>query len=298
MGFDLNSIPDQSGKVAIVTGSNIGLGFATAKYLVLNNAHVVIASRTEKKGLDAVAELGKMKADAKVEFMQLDLANSKSIEAFANAFIKKGLPLHILVNNAGIMGVEHSKTVDGYEVTMGTNHVGTYLLTRLLLDTLKRSAPARVVTVSSLLANGAKADLEDVGGKSYRTSGIDVYEISKLYNIMFAQELDRRAKAEGVRSFVVQPGFVKSDLIQKTKPGAFSLMGKLLQTVMQSADKGAISSLYAATSDEVLATGASKMYGPNIVNMGNTSARNIKAKDVNGTNNIVLWERTQELLGL
>jgi len=298
MGFDLDNIPDQSGKVAIVTGSNIGVGFATAKYLVLNNAHVIIASRTPKKGLDAVAELQKMKPDAKVEFMQLDLASSDSIRSFANAFIEKGLPLHILVNNAGIAAVPHSKTVDGYEVTLGTNHLGTYLLTHLLLDTLKKSAPARVVTVSSLIANMAKVDLDDVGGKSYEKSDMGVYGTSKLYNVMFAQELDKRVRADGVRSFVVQPGVAKSDILKKTEKSTLTAIMKRMQFMMQSSDKGAISTLYAATSDEVLTTGASKMYGPNMMNMGNTKARKIGSKDVSVTNNELLWNKTQALVGV
>uniref|UniRef100_A0A7S3EB72 Protochlorophyllide reductase n=1 Tax=Rhodosorus marinus TaxID=101924 RepID=A0A7S3EB72_9RHOD len=298
MVFDLNNIPDQSGKVAIVTGSNVGLGFSTAKYLVLNNAHVIIASRTPKKGLDAVAELKNMKPDAKVEFMQLDLANSDSIRSFANAFIEKRLPLHLLVNNAGIAIVPHSKTVDGYEVTLGTNHLGTYLLTNLLLDTLKKSAPARVVTVSSLIANMAKADLNDVAGRSYENSSMDVYGTSKLYNVMFAQELDSRVRADGVRSFVVQPGVAKSDMLRKTERSGLSTMMKAMKFMMQSTDKGAISTLYAATSDEVLATGPSRMYGPNFMNIGNTEARKIESKDVTATNNKILWEKTQEIVGV
>uniref|UniRef100_A0A7S3EJZ9 Protochlorophyllide reductase n=1 Tax=Rhodosorus marinus TaxID=101924 RepID=A0A7S3EJZ9_9RHOD len=296
MGFDLNKIPDQTGKVAIVTGSNIGVGFATAKYLVLNNAHVIIASRTEKKGLDAVAELVKMKPDAKVEFMQLDLASLDSVRAFVNAFIEKGLPLHILVNNAGIAGVPHSKTADGCEISLATNHLGTYLLTTMLLDTLKKSAPARVVTVSSLLANGAKADFDDVGGKRYETSDMGVYAVTKLYNIMFAQELDKRVRGEGVRSFVVQPGIVKSDLFRKTETTAFTTLSKAMKFLMQTPDQGSISSLYAATSDEVIPIGASKMFGPNYMNIGNSAARKIGAKDVNDINNKLLWEKTQELV--
>eukprot|EP00189_Rhodosorus_marinus_P004496 CAMPEP_0113965974 /NCGR_PEP_ID=MMETSP0011_2-20120614/8061_1 /TAXON_ID=101924 /ORGANISM="Rhodosorus marinus" /LENGTH=298 /DNA_ID=CAMNT_0000978583 /DNA_START=249 /DNA_END=1145 /DNA_ORIENTATION=- /assembly_acc=CAM_ASM_000156 len=296
MGFDLNKIPDQTGRVAIVTGSNIGVGFATAKYLMLNNAHVIIASRTEKKGLGAVAELMKLKPDAKVEFMQLDLASLDSVRAFANAFIEKGLPLHLLVNNAGIAAVEHSKTADGHEVTLGTNHLGTYLLTTMLLDTLKKSAPARVVTVSSLAANFAKADFDDVGGKSYEKSDMGVYAVSKLYNVMFAQELDTRVRGEGVRSFVVQPGVVNSEIYSKSEPTALTRTAISMQFMMQSPDKGSISALYAATSDEVLPIGASRMFGPNFLNMGNTAARNIGSKDVNDTNNKLLWEKTQELV--
>eukprot|EP00189_Rhodosorus_marinus_P011198 CAMPEP_0184751736 /NCGR_PEP_ID=MMETSP0315-20130426/43204_1 /TAXON_ID=101924 /ORGANISM="Rhodosorus marinus, Strain UTEX LB 2760" /LENGTH=298 /DNA_ID=CAMNT_0027231021 /DNA_START=816 /DNA_END=1712 /DNA_ORIENTATION=- len=298
MGFNLNNIPDQSGKVAIVTGSNVGVGFSTAKFLVLNNAHVIIASRTPKKGLDAVAELKKMKPDAMVEFMQLDLANSESIRSFANAFIEKGLQLHILVNNAGISMVPHSKTVDGYEVTLGTNHLGTYLLTMLLLETLKKSAPARVVTLSSLAAHPAKADLDDVAGKSYEKSDMGVYGTSKLYNIMFAQELDNRVGADGVRSFAVHPGAAKSDLVTKIEPGMYNFLGKFVRLISQSTDNGAISSLYAATSDEVLATGASKLYGPNWFNMGNTAAREIGNKDVTPANNKILWEKTKEIVGV
>uniref|UniRef100_A0A7S2ZLX4 Protochlorophyllide reductase n=1 Tax=Rhodosorus marinus TaxID=101924 RepID=A0A7S2ZLX4_9RHOD len=298
MVFDLNNIPDQSGKVAIVTGSNVGLGFSTAKYLVLNNAHVIIASRTPQKGLDAVAELKKMKPNAKVEFMQLDLANSDSVRSFADAFIEKGLPLHLLVNNAGIAAVPHAKTVDGYEVTLGTNHLGTYLLTMLLLDTLKKSAPARVVTVSSLIANMSKANLNDVAGRNYEKSSMDVYGTSKLYNVMFAQELDNRVRADGVRSFVVQPGIAKSDMLRKTERSGITTMMKGMKFMMQSSDKGAISTLYAATSDEVLATGSSRMYGPNMMNRGNTEARKIGSKDVTAANNKILWEKTRELVGV
>lgn len=199
-------------QVYIVTGGNRGIGLETVRQLSAAGHHVILGSRSAEQGAQAAASVG-----GKVEAMALDLASLASVRAFADAFKAKGLPLHGLINNAGVYGVEGPRktTVDGFEAHFGTNHLGHFLLTNLLLDTLVRSAPSRVVTLSSGLHDAvmgkpaATMDFDDLQmEQSY--DGARAYAVSKLANILFTNELDRRFAEKRVTALAVSPGVVPS----------------------------------------------------------------------------------------
>jgi len=143
------STPRVDGKIFIVTGGNVGCGYETARALVRLGGHVIIGTRNKEKGEKAVESIKKDTGSEKIENMQLDLADLNSVRSFAQEFLKKNLPLHVLINNAGIMMVPFSKTVDGHENQFGSNHIGHFLLTNLLLDVIIKSAPSRIINLTS-----------------------------------------------------------------------------------------------------------------------------------------------------
>eukprot|EP01119_Soliformovum_irregulare_P010981 TRINITY_DN2718_c0_g1_i2.p1 TRINITY_DN2718_c0_g1~~TRINITY_DN2718_c0_g1_i2.p1 ORF type:complete len:224 (-),score=27.47 TRINITY_DN2718_c0_g1_i2:492-1163(-) len=187
---------DLTGKIALVTGGSSGIGRSTAKGLAKLGAHVILTSRSLERG-EEVARKINQETNAKVDAMALDTANFASVREFAKIFQARYNALHILVNNAGIGFRSFNKTADGFEEQFQTNHLGPFLLTNLLLDLIKKSAPARIVFVSSGLHFAAtKVDLEDlVEPKAYHPAG--QYQITKVLNILHALELQRRIDDEG-----------------------------------------------------------------------------------------------------
>jgi NAD(P)-dependent dehydrogenase (short-subunit alcohol dehydrogenase family) len=212
-------------RVAMITGGNSGIGFATVTKLAAKGFTVILASRNQQTSARAIQQITDSIPKAKVETIPLDLASFASVRQCAAAFQAKGYPLHLLINNAGgsIPGKEASFTVDGFERTFGTNHLGHFLLTNLLLEDLKRSAPARVITVSSELHNPAYAggphpdfDYENLKGEKYYNPQV-FYRNSKLANMWFAYELQRRLAGTGVTSNAVCPGFVPAAIAARRK---------------------------------------------------------------------------------
>jgi retinol dehydrogenase-12 len=212
-------------RVAMITGGNSGIGFATASKLVVRGFHVILASRNQQKSEEAIARMRAAIPNASVESIRLDLASSAAIRQCVAAFQLKGYPLHILINQAGgsFPGKQAQFTADGFEMTFGTNHLGHFLLTNLLLDDLKRSAPARVTTVSSQLhipgyAGGPPPDFDFNNLKAEKYYNAQVfYKNSKLANIWFAYELQRRLAGSGVNSNAVCPGFVPESIAVRRK---------------------------------------------------------------------------------
>eukprot|EP00299_Pterocystis_sp_00344_P008158 c2984_g1_i1.p1 GENE.c2984_g1_i1~~c2984_g1_i1.p1 ORF type:complete len:334 (+),score=60.82 c2984_g1_i1:42-1004(+) len=203
------------GKVAIVTGGNIGLGLETARVLALHGASVVLACRSEKNALQAIETIQKSVPNADVTWMLLDLANQKQVRKAAEEYVNSGKPLHILINNAGIMGCPRILTVDGFETQFGVNHLGHFTFTKALLPALKRSAPARVINLSSV-ANYAFAipqgiPFDDLDG-SKRYNSFERYSQSKLANILHAKQLQRIFDEEKVDIVAVSlhPGVIQS----------------------------------------------------------------------------------------
>ena len=187
-------------RVAMITGGNSGIGFAVALKLAARGIGVMLASRNQQASAQAMARIRAVHPSAVVESIPLDLSSFASVRQCASAFQSKGYPLHILINNAGgsVPGRQASFTVDGFELTFGTNHLGHFLLTALLLEDLKRSAPARVITVSSQLHDPAYAggpapdfDYDNLKGEKYYQPQV-FYRNSKLANLWFAYELQRR----------------------------------------------------------------------------------------------------------
>jgi len=203
-------------RVAMITGGNSGIGFATATKLAAKGIKVILASRNQQTSRQAIERIRDDNPNANLESIPLDLSSFASIRECAATFQAKGYPLHVLINNAGgaVPGRQASFTVDGFEMTFGTNHLGHFLLTNLLLDELVGSAPARVITVSSELHNPAYArgrgpdfDYDNLKGEKYYNSQV-FYRNSKLANVWFAYELQRRMAGTGVTSNAVCPGFV------------------------------------------------------------------------------------------
>ena len=245
------------GKVAIVTGANTGIGRETAKELAREGAHVFLACRSREKTqpvLDEINGLIQDKDQAKAEFLPLDLGSFDSVRKCAELFLEKNLPLHLLVNNAGLAGAK-GMTESGFEVTFGVCHVGHFLLTTLLLDKLKQSAPARIVVVSSKIHKRPKKfDLSDVRAPTKTLDGLKEYGLAKLANVLFAKALAKRLQGTGVTTYALHPGVVASD-VWRAIPWP---LDKLIKLFMISTEEGAKTSLYCAMADEV--AGQSGLY--------------------------------------
>jgi NAD(P)-dependent dehydrogenase (short-subunit alcohol dehydrogenase family) len=248
-------IPSQAGKTALVTGANSGIGYQAALELARHGAHVLLGCRDAAKGKAALDRLQREAPGASAELVELDMASLASIRAFAAAFAARNIPLDLLINNAGVMALPHRElTADGFERQFGTNHLGHFALTGLLLPQLLAAPAPRVITVASIAHRNGKIDFDNLQSeRSYKPW--DAYGESKLANILFAKELDRRARAahSTLISIPVHPG-VSTTNIFANGPGDKSVKAiavKLLAPVfMQADDAGALPTLYAATSPE------------------------------------------------
>ncbi len=212
---------DLRGRVYIVTGANSGAGFATSAQLVRQGAHVVGGCRRVEAGEAAFAQLAGLRGSAEV--MALDLASLDSVRRFAQAFLARHDRLDGLVNNAGVMGTPEGRTEDGFEVQIGVNHLGHFLLTELLIDTLKASAPARIVCVSSVMHVGTRNQVgeihvDDLHFEQRPYDRTEAYRQSKLANVLHALDLARRLEGTGVSAFSVHPGWIRSNLAQHMMP--------------------------------------------------------------------------------
>ncbi len=239
-------IPDQRGRTAIVTGANSGLGLVTARELARKDARVVMACRNTAKGEDAAAQIRRDVAGADVEVAELDLGSLDSVRAFTEGFAGE---TDLLINNAGVMAPPRRETADGFELQFGTNHLGHFALTAGLLDRVKD----RVVTLSSGAHRIGKIDFDDLQ-REQRYFRWTAYGQSKLANLMFALELDRRLRAAGspVKSLAAHPGYAATNLQSAAAPVFDRIFMKLSNAVIaQSADMGALPTLYAATKPDV-----------------------------------------------
>ncbi len=236
-------IPSQEGKLAVVTGSNSGLGLVTARELARAGARVVLACRNTEKGEAATREIG----DA-ADVRELDLANLDSVRAFAERFLSEHEGLDLLVNNAGVMAPPRRETSDGYELQFGTNHLGHFALTGLLVGAMASRDDARVVTVSSVAHKTGRIDFEDLQGeRQYRRWR--AYGQSKLANLLFALELDRRLRAAGsrARSLAAHPGYAATNIQSAASRRLRAFMAVINPVFAQRAEMGALPLLYAAT---------------------------------------------------
>jgi retinol dehydrogenase-14 len=249
----MDSPAPMSGATVVVTGANAGVGLETAAGLVDLGARVVLTARDEAKGANAADRIRGRGGPGTVEVAPLDLASFASIRHFARE-VAPGLGrLDVLVNNAGLVQLDHTVTEDGFETTFGVNHLGHFLLTTLLVDQLRSSAPARVVVVASLAHRSARSglDFEDLQAeRGY--SPIGAYNRSKLANIYFTRELARRLAGSGVTANSLHPGFVASRL---GRDGDGGLLGNIAMTLGRpfaiSPARGARTSIYLASSPAV-----------------------------------------------
>ncbi|RKP13172.1 retinol dehydrogenase 13 [Piptocephalis cylindrospora] len=212
-GGRCTATPDLTGRYAIVTGANTGIGLETAVTLARLGAHVVVASRDSDRTREAVKIIMHRSGSHSVSAIYIDLSDLKSIHAFADQYKATGYPLHLLINNAGIMmPPQREETVQGFERQFGINHLGHYLLTHLLLPILKASAPARVISLASIAHRSGNMDFSDLQYRTTPYAPLASYGRSKLANIMFSHELNTRMAAKGVTAYSVHPGLVRTDL--------------------------------------------------------------------------------------
>ena len=246
-------VPDMSGKTLIVTGGNSGIGFETAAALAGAGARVIITARDPRRGQAALEKIKSRGGSGSVELSVFDLGSLKSVREGASDLLGRADRIDVLVNNAGLMLTERSETPDGFETTFGVNHLGPFLLTVLLLDRIKDSAPARIVNVSSTAHQSARngLDFDDLQStKGY--AGMAVYGRSKLANIYFTTELARRLAGTGVTANSLHPGTIRSGFGGDGDAGGFFGWGiKVARPFMAGPAKGAETSVYLASAPEV-----------------------------------------------
>ncbi|XP_056914410.1 retinol dehydrogenase 12 isoform X1 [Takifugu flavidus] len=237
-----------NGKTVLITGANTGIGKETALDLARRGARVIMACRDVDKGEEAAAGIRGAYPPALVEVRELDLADTCSIRAFAETLLREINQLHVLINNAGVMMCPYTKTVDGFEMHIGVNHLGHFLLTHLLIGLLKRSAPARIVVVSSLAHNFGWIRFHDLHSQGSYNSGL-AYCQSKLANVLFARELARRLRGTEVTVNSVHPGTVNSDLTRHST--LMTIFFTVFAMFLKTPREGAQTSIYCALAEEL-----------------------------------------------
>lgn len=250
-----DDIPDQSGRIVLVTGANSGIGYETARQLAARHAHVVMACRSLDKAEAAKARIVKDMPDASLQVMPLDLSSLASVKAFAEAFQAEHDRLDLLINNAGVMIPPFSITEEGFELQFGTNHLGHFALTGLLLPLINRTPEARIVTLSSEAHRLGKIDFDNLNAeKGY--AKWPFYGQSKLANLLFTYELQRHLEAAGHTTIAVaaHPGWTATNLQRHTGLVAFFNRFFAMQP-----EQGALPTLFAATAPSV---SGGTFYGP------------------------------------
>jgi len=291
--WSAEALGDQTGRTAIVTGSNSGIGFETARVLAGKGATVVMACRNLEKANPKADEIRAAHPSADVEVMQLDLSDLDSVQRFADAFRSKHSRLDLLINNAGIMVPPHGKTTQGFETQFGVNHLGHFALTGSLLDLLTNTPGARIVTVSSVAHLMGKIDFADLNWeKGYKAQA--AYGQSKLANLLFTYELQRRLAAAGKDTLAVaaHPGWTDTNL--QTHAKAVKFMNRFFA---QNALMGALPTLYAATEPSVH---GAEYFGPSGFMEMNGPPKKVKSNRRSHDRNVAerLWNVSEELTGV
>jgi NAD(P)-dependent dehydrogenase (short-subunit alcohol dehydrogenase family) len=241
------------GKTVIITGGNSGIGFATAVALARDGAHTVITARDQNRGLRAAEAIRSASGSDSVELVVFDLAELASVRRGADEILRSCDRIDVLVNNAGLVLSERTETVDGFESTFAINHLGPFLLTQLLTERMVASAPARMVTVSSIAHSSARNGLDFEDLQSTREySAMGAYGRSKLANILFSNELALRLEGTGVTSNALHPGVVATGFAADGDTGGMLALGaRLIRPFILTPDKGATTSVHLASSPEV-----------------------------------------------
>ena len=291
-----SQLPDLSGKTYVITGSNSGIGFEAARLLSERSAKVIMACRSINKGEKARDKL-KETCTGGVDLVQIDLSDLSSVRKGADEIRARANSIDGLINNAGIMMTPREKTVDGFDLQMGTNHLGHFLLTGLLLDKVE-AANGRIVVLSSIAHKGGALDLEDfMSERNY--SPTRAYTQSKLANLMFAFELDRRLQAAGSKAICIacHPGYTDTNL-QSTGPTG------LLKVFWSTMNKVAAQGLEAGASPTVLAAAGKEVkrgayYGPGRFGdtRGPISDANVSKHALDRDKQMRLWKKSETLVG-
>ncbi|KAG7494020.1 hypothetical protein JOB18_021293 [Solea senegalensis] len=238
------------GKTAIVTGANTGIGKFIAMDFARRGARVILACRSEARGTAALTEIREKTGNADVHLRLVDVSSMDSVREFARRILDEEKALHILVNNAAISGFPRQITKDGFEISFATNHLGPFLLTNLLLDLMKRSAPARIVTLSSVNHYRGEVDFSHFKGDNLVHHMDTVYNHTKLHNIICTNELAHRLQGTGVTANSVHPGVVMTEVMRNYSiivRGIFNFIGIFF---FKSSEEGAVSPIYCAVAEE------------------------------------------------
>jgi len=274
-----------TGKVCIVTGANTGIGKETALGLARLGATLVMVCRDRERGEAAQREIKQKSGNSNVDLMLCDFSSQNSIRQFVRDFTERHHRLDVLVNNAGVVLRQHSMTEDGLESTFAINHLGYFLVTNLLLDVLKKSAPSRIVNVASTAHKYGKLDISGwPTGRNYSSFG--AYANSKLANVLFTYELARRLKGSGVTANCLHPGGVGTNLFR----GLPAFMQTLIKLVTISPERGARTSIFLASSPEVEGV-TGKYFARSKQQRSSEASRDEEAANI-------LWEVSAELTGL
>lgn len=274
MGINLkwntSSIPNQQGKVYIITGANTGIGYAAAKTLAAKNARVYMASRNRDKQQKACEDIKREFPYAQVEWLECDLGNLRSVQECSEEFKRRNEPLHCLINSAGVIDPPDDSTPEGFEVTMGINYFGAFYLTHLLADKLLQQPRSRIVFENSISEVHGELHWDDLIGAKAKRSDYMCYANSKLFLMMFCGELQRRLRSAGssIDCMSAHPGISSTDIFRKqdkSKPSAnvLDVLGNNVLARIQPPERGCHSMLYAATEPALTGDGgAHKHYGP------------------------------------
>ena len=289
--WDSRDVPDQKGRVAIITGSSSGIGYETARVLASKNATVVIAVRNLEKGESALKKIKSTFPEANARIMELDLAELDSVHKFAEGFRKNFSQLDLLINNAGVMMPPYSKTADGFELQFGTNHLGHFALTGLLLDLILKTENSRIVTVSSSGHRSGKIDFDDLNWEKRKYKKLGTYADSKLANLYFTYMLQEKLETRGLRTIAVasHPGWTGTELQRHV--GLFKFLNRFFS---QSIDMGALPTLYAATAPDVK---GSDYYGPSGWKEMKGYSKKVDSNELSHDKDIAkkLWDISEEL---
>ncbi len=301
--WTIANIPDQTGRVAVVTGANTGLGYQTALALANAGADVILTARDATKGSEAVDRIRALRPTARVDFSLLDLASLASIADFADRIADDHDRIDVLINNAGVASPRHRLTTsDGFELQFGVNFLGHFALTGRLLPLLMRADAPRVVSLSSVMHKYGRIDLNDLMSE-HRYSPVRSYSQSKLATLIFARELQRRSNTYhwNLHSIAVHPGVARTD-ISKSRPGQpavrFNLIFNLFAPLFTgTAESGALPALYGATDPAVTPGG---YYGP--TGWGEIKGPPGSAKSTAAADDVrlgeELWGRAEQLTGI
>ncbi|XP_039397022.1 retinol dehydrogenase 12-like [Mauremys reevesii] len=281
---------DLTGKTAIVTGANCGIGKYVALDLARRNARTILACRSRERGQAAVEEIQRATGNPNVLLRIVDISNMASIRHFAKQIRQEEKRLDILVNNAGVAGLPFAITAEGLEQMFATNYLGPFLLTNLLLDTMKGSAPARIVTVSSFRHVQGMANVKHLTGEERPKSFDHSYRNTKLMNILFTNELARRLQGTGVTANSLNPGIVNTEIMRHFN-WLIRLLFSIVSIFIMSAEEGAASTIYCAVSEEV--AGITGKYFDSDCRLVLPSAA---ARDLGLARK--LWEESERLTGL
>ena len=301
MNWTVENIPDLTGKIIIVTGGNSGLGYESVKAFASKGAEVVLACRSAEKGEEARTEILKAFPEGKIQVMQLDLGELESVRNFAASFKNSHKKLDVLLNNAGIMMTPYFTTKDGFEGQFGTNHLGHFALTGLLMDTVLQTEGARIVNISSGAHKNGKMDFSNLqyeNGRDY--SPMKAYGRSKLSNLLFTYELQRKLEAANKDTMAVaaHPGVAMTNLARHLESKfLFKILMPFFKRMAQDSAMGALPQIRASVDPEVK---GGEYYGPDgrkeykgfpVLVTSNEASHNLQ----DATN---LWEESVKLTGV